>query len=1305
MRNQQARNSVHRPSRWRSGALHRWHFFLAAVVCGGADPGRVAASDAASPTRISEFLASNGAGLQDEDGDRPDWIELENVTLGSINLDGWTLTDDPRRPARWRFPSTVLAGGQFLVVFASGKDRAQPGRELHTNFKLAAEGGYLALHRPDQSLADAFAPSYPAQRRDLAYGREGSATPLSLVGPGAAVTFRVPASDSDGWNWTGAQEPFADTAANGWTTGVLAVGYDAADTVVGADLEVIGQPLQPRSIYDTAVGSLFVLASDGFTQTGEVTEWAFYSTTQHTITPLLLRLEPDGGYVIIGIGTARQSTGAGEQRHPFALQSGTAHIKPGDCFGWKDGAQGLDQTGVPAWDSSSTASIRWFQHHRQFSVGQRLGPGQSFDRAYSLQATVRGSLRSHLGTDLEQVMRGRHASIQARVRFALPGSATLDRLTLRVAYLDGFVAWLNGAEVGRRNAPAVLTADSMALTNRPREQALAPETLDLSPWLDRLRPGTNLLAFQALSDRPDSPEFFLQPALEAHRTSGTRPRFLREPTPGAPNAEGFDGWVAEVQVTPERQICRTPLEVVLQCPTPGAEIRYTTDGNLPATTSGHLYQHPLLLTNTTVIRTAAFVPGYLPSGVTTHTYLFPESVVRQPARPAGHPDHWSGHRADYEMDPLVVGNPGPTGPVEEALVALPSVCLTAPHEDWFGSERGIYFHSGQSGEAWERAATLELIFPDRRPGFGASAGIRMAGDYSSGHSATPKHSLRVTFKRKFGEPTLPFPLFLDTAVTAFDQLTLRACSTDSWPIEDPPNQSGDGSVRWWRTKATYLRDQWMRDTLRDLGHPTAHGRYVHLYLNGLYWGVYNLTERLNDAWNEAHLGGDKTEYDVLKDYAELEAGDRRAWEELMRLAARGFASEAEFQQLQGNRPDGTRDPELAVHLHVANFIDYMILHIYAGAEDWPVHNWWASRRRGPLSEGFRFYVWDQEISNDFLSRKVTLGGQRFEAVNTANSPAILYDRLRRNASFRQRFRDRLQELLFDQGALTPAACAARWQQRQAELDRAILAESARWGDARREPPYTREGEWLKEMDWQREQYWAGNHPVAIQRFKTVNLFPVLGPPSPSHPPGHVPHGYPLTLTHTNPTGVVFYTTEGADPRGPGGALSPLALPYTAPLTVNAALSLRARVRAGEDWSALLLAHYAPTDAPEDGDGDGIPDAWELAHGLNPANPDDAPEDPDADGLSNREEWLAGTEPHDPHSHLQLTLRRAGHLLDLSWQAKAHRGYVLEQSLTLDPAVWRETQPVSAQPSNRLEQLELSPGKNTGFYRVRVTPVP
>ncbi len=122
---------------------------------------------------ISEFVASNDFTLFDEDGDDEDWLELYNDGLNPVDLTGWHLTDDAAELDQWTFPAVTIDPNEYLVVFASKKDRTSPN--LHTNFSLSAGGEYLALVMPDGvTIADEFSPEYPSQSTDISYGREGS---------------------------------------------------------------------------------------------------------------------------------------------------------------------------------------------------------------------------------------------------------------------------------------------------------------------------------------------------------------------------------------------------------------------------------------------------------------------------------------------------------------------------------------------------------------------------------------------------------------------------------------------------------------------------------------------------------------------------------------------------------------------------------------------------------------------------------------------------------------------------------------------------------------------------------------------------------------------------------------------------------------------------------------------------------------------------------------------------------------------------------------------------------------------------
>lgn len=131
-------------------------------------------SDLIAEVYLSEFMAINQAGLEDEDGETSDWIEIHNSGPDPVDLSGYTLTDDAAVLTKWRFPNGVILETETrLIVFASDKNRADADAELHANFKLAGGGEFLALVAPDgETFASAFDPNYPQQFADVSYGLE-----------------------------------------------------------------------------------------------------------------------------------------------------------------------------------------------------------------------------------------------------------------------------------------------------------------------------------------------------------------------------------------------------------------------------------------------------------------------------------------------------------------------------------------------------------------------------------------------------------------------------------------------------------------------------------------------------------------------------------------------------------------------------------------------------------------------------------------------------------------------------------------------------------------------------------------------------------------------------------------------------------------------------------------------------------------------------------------------------------------------------------------------------------------------------
>ncbi|GAB4823908.1 hypothetical protein N2152v2_010954 [Parachlorella kessleri] len=126
---------------------------------------------------INELLADNKAGLQDEQGDTPAWVELFNPGTSPVSLQGYKLTDEADGSTAWTFPAVTIAAGQYIVIFLDGKDITDPSKPLHTSFKLSKDHDYLALLSPSGVVVSVF--RYPMLPADVSFGTVGTAGVVS----------------------------------------------------------------------------------------------------------------------------------------------------------------------------------------------------------------------------------------------------------------------------------------------------------------------------------------------------------------------------------------------------------------------------------------------------------------------------------------------------------------------------------------------------------------------------------------------------------------------------------------------------------------------------------------------------------------------------------------------------------------------------------------------------------------------------------------------------------------------------------------------------------------------------------------------------------------------------------------------------------------------------------------------------------------------------------------------------------------------------------------------------------------------
>jgi hypothetical protein len=1083
---------------------------------------------------ISEFMASNGSKepldegeLLDEDGDSSDWIEIYNPTSEAVHLGGWYLTDNADNLKQWRFPAGVVLGpGQFMVVFASGKDRAVAGAELHTNFQLDAAGEYLALVESDGvTIAHEYSPKYPPQLSDVSYGLGQYAT--ELIPSGVRASYHVPTAGDEGKDWTA-----LDFDDSGWSSGLTGIGfgsttqgfeviyYKANTTVTDLDTAelVISNPsYQSMVASETAsVINYFNTGTEGhFTDNNP-----FPSTTNDTDVDDFVVLVT--GKVLIPVA-GDWSFGVNSDDGFGAEMSNGSSVLTFSYPSPRSPSDTIVTFNVP---NSGFYNLRLVFYERGGGSGLEFfaarGRYSSFDASrfrlvgdFANSGLYVMSSSDEASTNIEQQMKNVNASLWTRIEFEGDQTAFFDSLSLQVKYEDAFIAYLNGIEIAGDNFTGTPAWNSAAAGDRPNELSSEFVRFDISDLLDDLREGRNVLAIHGLNDSKDDGEFLMLPELVA-ASNKMIPQYFSVATPGQYNVAGAMNIVADTKFSVDRGFYDVPFDVAITCDTPGAIIHFTLDGSAPSETYGNEYVGPIRISTTTCLRAMAFRPGWVSTNVDTQTYIFLNQVAHQTSNPFGFPSSWGSTAADYQMDPDVVNNPQYSGRIRESLLSLPTMSIVTDKDNLFGAQ-GIYSNSSAGGVAWERPASIEYFFPDGTTGFQVNAGLRIyGGDPFRGMNLTRKKSFRLLFKRQYGPTKLNYKLFdAPGAATSFDTIVLRAGSNDGW------NNWGD-------TNTQYIIDEFMHRFQLETGQVSPHGTFVQMYVDGLYWGLYHVTERPMASFCANYYGGDKEEWDALNSGTPTGESNTTTWNAMLSQVNGGLADNESYERIQGNNPDGTNNPNYDDLLDVENYIDWIFTNFWGGTGDWPNHNFFVGCRRPPNAIGFKFFNWDSEGA-------ITIWSNLNANVTGVNANgARPYVALRDNDEFRMLFADHVYRHMFNNGPGTVEASYARYKELADQVEPAIIAESARWGDQARSTPYTL-ADWQNSRDYILGTYMPRRPAIVLGQLRNAGLYPSIDPPTFSIN-GQSQHGGPIpaanVLSMNATLGTIYYTTDGSDPRVP-----------------------------------------------------------------------------------------------------------------------------------------------------------------------------
>ncbi|MBM4002117.1 MAG: hypothetical protein FJ295_02355 [Planctomycetes bacterium] len=1173
---------------------------------------------------ISEILASNGGGIVDEDGDSSDWVEIYNPTGATVDLEGWHLTDDRNDLNQWTFPTLSLQPEAFVTVFASGKNRAVAGGQLHTNFRLSGAGEYLALVTPGQEIASEFAPTFPQQVTDISYGLVFNAQ--SFIAANSDVQYLVPGDATLGDQWTEVDFP-----ATGWASGKTGIGFGvlqpgfsvtyvtAAAPVndLNAARDLLADPNLQLSRVDTNAPVINYLANGGGGNFGDDLPFPTQEIGQDfddfVVQASATIVIPQGGLWSFGVNS--------DDGFALRLQRGN-HVLTSEYFSPRPAFDTIAVLDVPeagTWEASlimyergGGASVEFFAapgKHPTFSPGNFALVGDTQRGGLEAFSTVVPGSGAVVETDVDSSMLGVNASILTRIPFTVADPDSIDTLTLKMRYNDGFVAYLNGVEVVRRNAPASLRFDSSATAARDLQQSLNPESISLTAHRALLLAGWNILAIQGLNASPSDSSFLLLPTLTGTSLQLDQQRYFAAPTPNDPNSAASLGIVSQVQASVPAGFYNDAIAVTLSSADAGSEIRYTLDGSAPSQSHGQVYSSPVSIDSTTVLRAAAFRTDYITLPGITRTYLYLEDVIHQSANgapPPGWPSNWGNNTVDYGMDPDRLQAEG-ADRVKQALLALPTLTISTDLENLFDPARGIYANAYGSGRGWERPAAFELLNPDGSPGFQVNAGLRIRGGYSrSGNN--PKHAFRLFFRGEYGNASLDYPLFGTEGVSSFKKIDLRTAQNYSWSFGGDPSN-------------TMLEDNFARETQRDLGQPYTRSRWYHLYLNGQYWGLFQTQERAEAEFAASYFGGSAANYDVVKAESgpyiiTATDGNLEAFRRLWKAAVAGFDSNADYFRIQGKNPDGTDNSQFEVLLDVDNLATYMIDILYGGNLDAPisnflgntaVNNFFAIRDRTGR-QGFRYFQHDAEHTLRNLGENRNgpyPAGEQFERFN----PQWLHQRLMANSEYRLRFADIVQRTFSTGGALEVASSQARWQAQMDVLALPIVGESLRWGDAKRPDSPLTDQDWLQAASNTRDGFLANRNSIVLQQFRDVGLLPALAAPDllvdgqPSQG-GRIDAGSILRFAAAD--GLVYYSNDGSDPRLIGGDLDSNALVFDPGSSTDTLVALDSRWSYYDQPTALpsnwhndtFDDSFWPTGVGEFGYGDGDENTV-LSFGADP----------------------------------------------------------------------------------------------------------
>ena len=927
---------------------------------------------------INEFMASNRFVLADEDGDYPDWLELHNAGETAIDLKDYWLSDDETQPFMWSFPSLTIEPGSYLVVFASGKDRTDPaGAHLHTNFRIRRTGDAIFLGEPGGSVLDeiGFEKSIPS---NVSYGR---------ISP-----------QEDEWAYFLEATP----------------GRANDETPYG---EVLDRPMLqeafPVYINEYITSNLTSIEDED----GDLHDWIeLYNSGEEPVSlkgywlsdkesnPYKWRfpdvmIEPDDYLLIFASGKHRRDP-AGDYLHTnYALNDVDDELVFSTPEGkrieilpirnmYRDISYGRDLDDPDAWLYYPQPTPGQANHTQGFTsltdgtapetglvhinevMAENLTTQTDEDGEYSDWIELYNS--SDRVIHLKDFGLSDAEDDPFRWRFPDVHIGAGEHLLIFASRKDRRDA---GGAYLHTNYQIQATGETVVLTH--------PSGFTL----DRLHTG-RLAPDMSVGRYPDG--------------DAQSRYFFTEATPGGANAQDYYlSYTPAPRVSLSGGFYEEPVTVTIEPPSPQAEIRYTLSGKEP---SGRFtgYTEPLQLSETTQLRPQRYEEGQEYTGKPIE--ITETTVLRVKA---------------YEEGKL------PSTAVNHSYFigtehTLPVVSIMVDPDEMFHPVHGIYERGVDATQPFpytdanfwqpiELPIHLELYEESGKKGFAFDMGLRIAGQFSR---TMDQKSFNVFARNIYGYNEFKYPFFPDfypEKPLANKAITLRTSGQDA--------------------DYSKIRDIMMTSLLKDTGLDYQAHRQAVLYINGAYWGIYNIRERINEHFLAYNHGVDADKIDLLQGDGWVRAGSSAHYFDMLRFARRHDMSQPENYAYVQSQMD------------VINFIDFWVSNIYFTQTDPNIRFWREQRPEGKwrwivfdLDWGF----WDEHITYNTLGAVTAAEGTSWARIGTH-----LLRNLMDNTQFRETFVERTAHYLND--VFNTQRVLERIDRLAANIETEVERDFARWG--------------------------------------------------------------------------------------------------------------------------------------------------------------------------------------------------------------------------------------------------------------------